>query len=282
MMTRMNLNTFARHGVFEDKNVSKMIADRLRDREQVLNARAFPYQLMMAWKATENREQVPFEVRDALQDAMAIAIDNVPVIKGQVYICVDTSGSMSSSITGWRSVATSYVRCVDVASLFASCILRKNPDAVVLPFDTRIHQVKLNPRDTVITNAEKLARFGGGGTDCGCALAHINKSGRTGDAVIYVSDCESWVDSCGYFGLGQYKQSTGMATEWKTFKNRNKNARLVCIDLTPNPVSQVKEQEDTLLVGGFGDQCFDVIASFIEYGTSKSHWVGEIETISLD
>ena len=40
-MTRMNLNTFARHGVFkrEDDDVS-LIADRLRDREQIEKALA--------------------------------------------------------------------------------------------------------------------------------------------------------------------------------------------------------------------------------------------------
>src|SRR4029078_12117452 len=34
-MTRMNLNTFARHGVFRDVEMVKLIANRLRDPEKV-------------------------------------------------------------------------------------------------------------------------------------------------------------------------------------------------------------------------------------------------------
>src|SRR6202042_3508314 len=48
-MTRMNLNTFARHGVFKDATVTKLIADRLRDKQLISKARVFPYQLMVAY-----------------------------------------------------------------------------------------------------------------------------------------------------------------------------------------------------------------------------------------
>ena len=33
-------------------------------------------------------------------------------------------------------------RCVDVAALFAAAILRRNPDSVVVPFDTQAYQVR--------------------------------------------------------------------------------------------------------------------------------------------
>ena len=43
--TRMNLNTFARHGVFKDAARVEHIADRLTHPDLVRKARAFPYQL---------------------------------------------------------------------------------------------------------------------------------------------------------------------------------------------------------------------------------------------
>src|SRR6185295_2221638 len=73
-MTRMNLNTFARHGVFEEKGLTALVAERLRDPELVKRSRVFPYQLIMAFKSADAK--VPAEVRDALQDAMEIAIQN--------------------------------------------------------------------------------------------------------------------------------------------------------------------------------------------------------------
>jgi 60 kDa SS-A/Ro ribonucleoprotein len=54
---------------------------------------------------------------DALQEAMEIAIENVPLIDGTVFLCPDVSGSMASPLTGHRAGATSAVRCIDVAAL---------------------------------------------------------------------------------------------------------------------------------------------------------------------
>src|SRR3954469_1920615 len=163
-MTRMNLNTFARHGVFEAPGMTKRIAERLQNREAIRKARVFPYQLMSAYVSAN--ASVPREVREALQDAMEIAIQNVPQIDGKVYIFPDVSGSMQSPVTGFRVGATTAVRCVDVAALVASAVLRKNPNAQVIPFESKVVEVQLNPRDSVTTNAGKLSNLPCGGTNC--------------------------------------------------------------------------------------------------------------------
>src|SRR5206468_3046894 len=75
-MTRMNLNTFARHGVFEDNAMVTMVANRLANPEAVKRARVFPYQLLAAFKSAGG--DVPGLVREALQDAMEVATANVP------------------------------------------------------------------------------------------------------------------------------------------------------------------------------------------------------------
>lgn len=276
-MTRMNLNTFARHGVFKNREMVKIVADRLKNAEEIGKSRLFPYQLLMAWKATEGNSEIPFEVRDALQDAMETAINNVPTFKGKVAVLVDTSGSMQKAITGERKGSTSKVSCVDVAGLIAASIVRRNPSAIVVPFDTSVHIIPINGRDSVMTNAQKLAR-NGGGTNCACAMEYLNRENAQFDAVIYVSDNESWVDSRGHFYGGK---PTGTMEQWSQFKRSNRGAKLVCIDLTPNTTSQTVEKEDILQIGGFSDSVFDVIATFIEYGHNKNHWVSEIEKITI-
>ena len=75
-MTRMNLNTFLRHEVFDDHNVTRKIAQRLASAEQVQRARVFPYQLLMAYKQADPK--LPRIIREALQDAMEAAIANAP------------------------------------------------------------------------------------------------------------------------------------------------------------------------------------------------------------
>jgi 60 kDa SS-A/Ro ribonucleoprotein len=276
-MTRMNLNTFARHGVFEDAELTQVIANRLRNAEAVKRARVFPYQLMMAYTSVSS--EVPLAVREALQDAMEIALSNVPAIQGKVIVCPDVSGSMQSAITGVRKGSTSAVRCIDVAALVAASLLRRNTDAEVLPFENHVVSVDLNPRDSVMTNAQKLAAVGGGGTNCSAPLAQLNRRKAKADLVVFVSDNQSWMDSS---VLGRF---TGGATqtmnEWKAFKQRNPQARLVCLDIQPTMTTQAKESVDILNIGGFSDNVFSVIDTFAKGQLQADHWIGEINRTQL-
>ena len=274
--TRMNLNTFARHDVFADRSIVKKVEERLADADLVKRSRVFPYQLMVAYHGAN--KGVPGEVREALQDAMEIAIGNVPSLKGKVYVLPDVSGSMRSPATGHRPGATSVVRCVDVAALVAASVLRKNATAEVVPFHDRVQPCPLNPRDSVMTNAKKLAGLPSGGTNCSAPLRELNHRKASGDLVIFVSDNESWVDS-----NRPYYGNTGTATmrEWRVFKGRNPEAKLVCIDIQPYGSTQAKTSPDILNVGGFGDRVFDVIARFAAGGLDGEHWVNVIEEVSI-
>ena len=214
----------------------------------------------------------PEAIREALQDAMELAIANVPAIAGQVYICPDVSGSMASPVTGHRQGSTTAVRCIDVAALVAAAVLRKNKDAVVLPFEQDVVKLRLNPRDSVLSNAKRLASIGGGGTNCSAPLAKLNKERAAGDLVVFISDNESWVDA------GRNRGTATMA-EWAVFKARNPHARLVCIDIQPNATAQAKEREDILNVGGFSDQVFTVIAEFAAGRMNGDHWIERIQGV---
>ena len=272
-MTRMNLNTFARHGVFDEPGMTELVASRLADPEQVRKARVFPYQLMVAY--TQAGERVPAAVREALQDAMEVALENVPGVRGKVYVLPDVSGSMRSPVTGLRKGSTTAVRCVDVAALVAAAVLRRNPRAEVLPFEHEVVAgLQLNPRDSVMTNAQRLAAVGGGGTNCSAPLRLLNQRKAMGDLVLYVSDSESWVDARG--GRG-----TETMREWAVFKRRNPRARMVCIDVQPYQTVQAAESEDVLNVGGFSDHVFELLADFAADRMSPDHWVGRIEQVAL-
>jgi 60 kDa SS-A/Ro ribonucleoprotein len=222
---------------------------------------------------------VPERVRDALQDAMETAIRNVPEVPGVVYVCPDVSGSMASPVTGYRKGATSAVRCIDVAALVAAAVLRKNPQAEVIPFESDVVRVSLNSRDTVMTNAEKLARLPCGGTNCSAPLRELNRRQAKGDLVIYVSDNESWVDAPQYGRFGGSRTET--MNQWARFRGRNPAAQMVCIDIQPYGTVQAKEREDVLNIGGFSDQVFDVIAEFARGRLNANHWVGIIESVEL-
>ena len=246
-MTRMNLNTFARHGIFSDRHLTRDIAHRLRNPELIAKSRVLPYQLMVAF--AQVNADVPREVREALQDALDIALGNVPQLKGQVCVCPDVSGSMQSPVSGFRPGATSVVKCVDVAALVAAAILRNNSRTLVLPFSNDVLSVNLNPRDSVLTNAAKLSRLPAGGTNCSAPLAWLNFKQIAPELVIFVSDNESWIDARHYgrFG-GSYTETMA---QWVAIKRRNPRAKLVCIDIQPYGTTQATEREDIMNIGGF-------------------------------
>lgn len=277
-MTRMNLNTFMRHGVFKDSAMVKMVADRLANKELIEKAMIFPYQLLAAYMNIN--DEMPRKIVDALHDAMEIATKNVPSLEGRVAVACDVSGSMTfSSITGYRKGASSAVRPIDVAGLVTAVMLRNNRDAIILPFSHDVIDVRLEPRDSVMTNARALGRIGGGSTNCSAPLQRLNGRREKVDLVVFVSDNMSWIDSdsnqSAYYG-------TGMAQAWKALKSRNPKAKLVCIDTCADDTVQMYDEIDAMNIGGFSDQVFKLMHLFLRNELGGEHLVNVIEAVELD
>jgi len=302
--TRMNLNSFLKHGVFNNKTVLKTISDRLKDQKAVEKTKVFPYQLMTSYNYTSRQAGMPQSITLGLQQALDHALRNIPEINGKIVLAPDMSGSMNSPVTGNRNNsatgtvarrgrvygATTVVQCREVAALVTAAYLRKNPDTLILPFSDHIDLVRLNPLDSVATNAQILSRLPSGGTDCSLPLRFLNEKRVAADLVIYVSDYESWMDANGNtkhayaynrFGGVDTNPSTGMMVEWRLFKSRNPKARLVCVDLQPAPSAQVIVEDDILSIGGWSDTCFSLIADFAANGNNGDMWVQRIEAQPL-
>jgi len=170
------------------------------------------------------------------------------------------------------AVRTTAVRCIDVAALVAAAVLRKNPSATIMPFEQAVVPVDLNSRDSVMTNAGRLASIGGGGTNCSAPVQMLNKRKANADLIIFVSDNESWVDA----GRGR---GTALMAEWSEFRQRNPKARLVCLDIQPNQTTQAAERADILNIGEFSDQVFEVISAFAAEQLEADHWIARIEAV---
>jgi len=296
---RMNLNTLLRHDVFSVVQLSSTdpsdkperlgqsfcsmvdyVADRIADESEIRRGKQFPYQYFAAYLNAD--DNVPQKIKAALHKAAEIACGNVPELPGPVVIGLDTSGSMSSAVTGNRGRgATSKMRCIDVAALFAAAILRRNPDSVVIPFDTSAYDAKMDPNDSILSIAERLAEYGGGGTDCSLPLVAANQkhAKRKFAGIVLVSDNESWV------GTGRHG-STGVMTAWDAFVahqrklgGKEANPKLVCIDLQPYQTVQACERADIMNIGGFSDSVFNVISAFL--ADNNQRFVAEVEAIEL-
>jgi len=287
---RMNLNTLVRHGVIgpdANREMVEYVAARLADQDEIRRSRQFPYQFLAAYMNAS--DEVPQKIKAALHKAAEIACGNVPELPGPVVIGLDVSGSMASPVTGNRGHgATSKMRCVDVAALFAAAILRRNPDSVVIPFDTAAYEAEIDPSDSVLSLAERLAKHGGGGTNCSLPLAAANAryANRKFAGCVLVSDQESWVGA-GRDHAARGARSTAVVTEWQTFV-RNQvqlhgkgfaGPKLVCIDIQPYATTQAPDRSDILNVGGFSDAVFSVVAAFL--ADDSGRFVAEVEKIEL-
>ncbi len=276
---RMNLNTLLRHDVLADGTMVDYVAERLRDSDEIRRSRQFPYQFLAAY--LNAAAEVPQKIKAALHQAAEIACGNVPELPGPVVIGLDVSGSMTwSAVTGNRGRgATSKMRCVDVAALFAAAILRRNPDSVVVPFDTQAYDVRIDPSDSILSLSERLAKYGGGGTDCSIPLREANTTHgkRKFAGCVLVSDNQSWV------GVGRHG-SSGVMTQWRDFVRNQKrlgvaDPKLVCIDIQPYGSTQAPERDNILNIGGFSDAVFNVVASHLNDDANR--FVAEVESIEL-
>ena len=276
-MTRMNLNTFLRKGVFYEPGMVDQIAKKLVDEDVIKRSNVFPYQCLTAYKYVD--DLMPMGIRLALQDVLDLSLSNVPNFGKNTIVAVDVSGSMHDPITGNRGTATSKIRRIDVASLIAAAILKSNPTATIIPFDTQLHiKYRLNPRDSIVTITQQLSKFGGGGTNCGMVMEYANQQRLKADLIIYVSDYESWVGT----NLSAYRHATVTASEFAKFKKANPYAKLVCIDLSPNTTVQApSEMKDVLNIGGFSDIVFKLIYEFSNGSWSKDFWINQIKQIQL-
>jgi 60 kDa SS-A/Ro ribonucleoprotein len=233
-------------------------------------------------------DEVPHKIKSALHDAAEIACGNIPQLPAPVIIGLDTSGSMGCSVTGWHGRGrASKMRCVDVAALFAAAILRRNPDSVVVPFDTRAYQAKIDPSDSILSLSARLSKYGGGGTDVSLPLVEANKryAKRTFAGIVLVSDNESWItNGRPSFHTSPFTRPTSTLAEWEKFKKTQRghgiaDPKLVCIDIAPYGNTQAPDRQDILNIGGFSDAVFNVVSNFLESETNR--FVREVEAVEL-
>ncbi len=159
--------------------------------------------------------------------------------------------------------------------------MERNPDSIVVPFDTAAYQTRIDPSDTILSIADRLSKFGGGGTDCSLPIAQANTryAKRKFAGIVLVSDNESWVGT----GRGG---STAVMSQWANFtanqlrlSGKDAKPKLACIDIQPYATTQAPERADILNIGGFSDAVFTVVSAFMNGDASR--FVSEVEAIEL-
>ena len=163
------------------------------------------------------------------------------------------------------------------------------PTAWSFPFDLQAFDAKVDPSDSILSLADRLAKYGGGGTDCSLPLRQANTALRQKKfaGVVLVSDNESWVYAGRpYYGGPEWchgrddrveavRSEPGLGCMVKEYTG----PKLICIDLQSYVTTQAPERSDILNVGGFSDAVFDVITAFLSGDAGR--FVSEVEGVTV-
>jgi len=255
-----NLNNFIRNGVFDDEGNLEYVIRKLTDKDAVRKNMLFPFRYYIA-----HRMLIDFKyrhrLRNALEKAMEISVDNVPELQGKVAIASDVSYSMSSSMTGDYSV----VQCCDVVGVFTATFVRKCKELpVVLPFDIDVREdiaAKVYASETMMQVAKCFRPYGG--TSLSAPVEWLLKKKEKVDYFIAFTDNEEWVGRSFIEALEDYLRF-------------NPEVKVYLVTLLPYRDYPVPQQyRNVHFVFGWSDSVLKYIAS------DTAEQVEEVKAVSL-
>jgi 60 kDa SS-A/Ro ribonucleoprotein len=169
-----NLNNLIKYDV--SKKCQSQAIKKLVDPKEIKNSKQLPFRYLTAFNNVKGNR----EFSDAISEAMDIAVSNTPELKGKILIAVDSSGSMSGDP-------------MDKASIFGATLLKANPRAELILYDTDVKQLSLSGRTPVIDLAENIkSQAMGGGTETSLVFRYAMQSKKKYSRIIIISDNESW------------------------------------------------------------------------------------------
>lgn len=159
--------------------------EMLTDKTLIKKSLVLPFRYTTAYQEIANAGlsgKLSRQVLGALNQAVDIAVSNVPELPGNTAVVLDISGSMGG-------------KPIQIGSLFAAVLAKAN-NADIYTFASRAHSFNYNREDSTITIADQLVKFfheHSGGTDFNIIFPYLKQSY---DRVIILSDMQGWI---GYY-----------------------------------------------------------------------------------
>ena len=233
---------------------------------------------------------------DAIEGAIEIACQNIPVLDGNCAILVDDSGSMRGDAGGHSRVsAFSKTNSSMIAHLFASMMAWRQHDVYVGLFGDRLIQVPYKRNVKLLDFNKESYEIGGrcgGATEAGIYdfIRQVVKEKKKIDNVIVFSDCQiGSIHTKGYYGgyseftawYGNNSSDRGKHFHelFKEFRKINPNANFIVVNLRQSGSTSVFDKSQRILnIAGWSDKIFDVITSQCKGWDAM---IKEIESIEI-
>jgi hypothetical protein len=158
-------------GIFteiSDRSKALEITEKLK--AGVKSGKQFPFRYYSAFNALNNSDANHKQLlKDALEECMDIAVENMPTMKGKVMSLCDNSGS------AWGTLNSEYgtVTVAQIANLSALITAKQSDEGHVGIFGDKLKTREVSKRNGLLTQLEESNKLGGGiggGTENGIWL----------------------------------------------------------------------------------------------------------------
>jgi 60 kDa SS-A/Ro ribonucleoprotein len=144
-----NLRNLYFHGLLKQGKTRRLILDKLKNKEVILNSKQLPFRWLSAYKAIEGCDQ---EICDALISALEISAQNLPRFSGHTFISCDNSGSMTMAPISARSS----LYPADIGNLLGAMVLYLSEHGCASVFGEDFAVVSTSKKDSILTNWQRL------------------------------------------------------------------------------------------------------------------------------
>ena len=220
-------------------------------------------------QVTESRfNELKKSLLDAIEGAIEIACQNIPVLDGNCAILVDDSGSMRGDAGGHSRVsAFSKTNSSMIAHLFASMMAWRQHDVYVGLFGDRLIQIPYK-RDVKLLDFNKQSyQMGakcGGATEAGIYtfLETVVNEKKKIDNIIVFSDCQIGRGGTftAWYGTDDNDRSQHFHELFKEFRKINPKANFIVVNLRQSGGTSVFDKSQRILnIAGWSEKIFDTI-----------------------
>lgn len=225
------------------KNINK-VYEKIQNPEAVRKSKQLPFRYLSAYRTIQ--PIAGSQALDVLENAVDIAVENIPKIHGNTVIAVDVSGSMTGKIS-----AKSDIRCSEIALMLAFISNRICDNAYIYAFDTSLYTLSTSKRTGIIASAIST-RVNGGGTNMALPFELMIEEKIKADRIIILSDnlCNS--------GISWYTRQPVNVLANKYRKQSGNDIWVHAVDLQGYGTQQFHGAK-TNIIAGWSEKIFDFI-----------------------
>lgn len=249
------------------------VIDLLTNERAILKSMQFPFRFLSAYAEVEKlltAKEINFEAEDndrvrqtltALEAAVNVSVQNLPLLAGKTVILTDNSGSMGGDAGGSSAVSAMSKRTTaNIANLFAVLFRQRCENTYVGLFGDRLIHGDLDRAKGVFENFKTLntqAGKCGPGTEAGIfeAFENLIKQKEMVARIVIFSDMQIG-DKCNWFDT-KGRHGSDFMKLYKKYRAINPDVRLYSIDLRGYGTTVFANGE--YKIAGWSDKIFEIM-----------------------